>query len=56
MGNGGNPFDIIMERMKHPIPLQNHRCDVPKFHARGPVGLDGLTSIKWIVFGDGHVR
>lgn len=27
-----------------------------KFHARGPVGLDGLTSIKWIVFGDGHVR
>ncbi|MDT0498000.1 glutamate-5-semialdehyde dehydrogenase [Algiphilus sp. W345] len=27
-----------------------------KFHARGPVGLDGLTSVKWIVFGDGHVR
>ena len=27
-----------------------------KFHARGPVGLDGLTSQKWIVLGDGHIR
>ncbi|MBI2384202.1 MAG: glutamate-5-semialdehyde dehydrogenase [Gammaproteobacteria bacterium] len=27
-----------------------------KFHARGPVGLDGLTSLKWIVLGDGHIR
>ena len=27
-----------------------------KIHARGPVGLDGLTSQKWIVFGDGQVR
>jgi glutamate-5-semialdehyde dehydrogenase len=27
-----------------------------KFHARGPVGLEGLTSVKFIVMGDGHVR
>jgi glutamate-5-semialdehyde dehydrogenase len=27
-----------------------------KFHARGPVGLDGLTSQKYIVLGDGHIR
>jgi glutamate-5-semialdehyde dehydrogenase len=27
-----------------------------KFHARGPVGLDGLTSQKFVVLGDGHVR
>ncbi len=27
-----------------------------KFHARGPVGLEGLTSLKFIVLGDGHVR
>jgi len=27
-----------------------------KLHARGPVGLEGLTSVKFIVLGDGHVR
>ncbi|HQR04154.1 MAG: glutamate-5-semialdehyde dehydrogenase [Proteobacteria bacterium] len=27
-----------------------------KFHARGPVGLEGLTSQKWIVLGDGEIR
>jgi glutamate-5-semialdehyde dehydrogenase len=27
-----------------------------KFHARGPVGLEGLTSQKWIVLGNGEVR
>lgn len=27
-----------------------------KFHARGPVGLEGLTSQKYIVVGDGHIR
>jgi glutamate-5-semialdehyde dehydrogenase len=27
-----------------------------KFHVRGPVGLEGLTSQKYIVLGDGHIR
>lgn len=27
-----------------------------KFHARGPVGLEGLTSVKFIVLGDGQIR
>ena len=27
-----------------------------KIHARGPVGLQGLTSQKYVVFGDGHIR
>ncbi|MBI2992994.1 MAG: glutamate-5-semialdehyde dehydrogenase [Gammaproteobacteria bacterium] len=27
-----------------------------KFHARGPVGLEGLTSQKYIVIGDGNIR
>jgi glutamate-5-semialdehyde dehydrogenase len=27
-----------------------------KLHARGPVGLEGLTSLKFVVLGDGHIR
>ena len=27
-----------------------------KLHARGPVGLEGLTSLKWVVLGEGQVR
>ena len=27
-----------------------------KFHARGPVGIEGLTSLKWVVLGEGQLR
>jgi len=27
-----------------------------KLHVRGPVGLEGLTTLKYIVIGDGHIR
>ncbi|MFS8582273.1 MAG: gamma-glutamyl-phosphate reductase, partial [Limnochordales bacterium] len=27
-----------------------------KLHARGPMGLEALTSVKYVVYGDGHVR
>ena len=27
-----------------------------KFHARGPVGNEGLTSLKYVVLGNGEIR
>jgi glutamate-5-semialdehyde dehydrogenase len=27
-----------------------------KLHVRGPMGLEALTSYKWVVYGDGHIR
>ena len=27
-----------------------------KFHARGPVGIEGLTSLKYVVLGNGEIR
>ena len=27
-----------------------------KFHARGPVGVEGLTSLKYVVLGEGEIR
>ena len=27
-----------------------------KFHARGPMGLREMTSYKWVIMGDGHIR
>jgi glutamate-5-semialdehyde dehydrogenase len=26
------------------------------FHARGPIGIEGLTSLKYVVLGEGEVR
>ncbi|MEP6985106.1 MAG: gamma-glutamyl-phosphate reductase, partial [Chloroflexota bacterium] len=27
-----------------------------KLHARGPMGLEELTTYKWVIIGDGHIR
>jgi glutamate-5-semialdehyde dehydrogenase len=27
-----------------------------KLHARGPVGINELTSYKWVAYGQGHLR
>jgi glutamate-5-semialdehyde dehydrogenase len=27
-----------------------------KLHVRGPMGLEGLTSEKWVIYGDGQIR
>ena len=27
-----------------------------KFHARGPMGLEEITSYKWVIYGSGQVR
>ena len=27
-----------------------------KLHARGPMGLRELTTLKWVIEGDGHIR
>jgi glutamate-5-semialdehyde dehydrogenase len=27
-----------------------------KLHARGPMGLEELTTYKWVCIGDGHIR
>jgi glutamate-5-semialdehyde dehydrogenase len=27
-----------------------------KLHARGPMGLTEMTSTKWVITGDGHIR
>jgi len=29
---------------------------IDKLHVRGPVGPDGLTTYKWVAYGDGHLR
>jgi glutamate-5-semialdehyde dehydrogenase len=31
-------------------------AEIDKFHARGPVGIEGLTSLKYVVLGEGEVR
>jgi len=44
----------VEDRVKHPLYGKVLRR-TSKLHARGPVGLDGLTTYKYKLYGDGHI-
>ncbi len=51
----GQRIDALRRRLRVRARRRDRHFD-HKLHARGPVGLEGLTSRKWVVLGSGQIR
>jgi gamma-glutamyl phosphate reductase len=54
--NGGHLAHINRFGSQHTDAIVTIGISTDKFHARGPVGIEGLTSLKYVVLGNGEIR